>query len=102
MIEYQPLFSAVGAAGLYSLLWYGRQVVDPTKPSPDFDIIKLLSTVLVGGVIGAVSILSGIQLTQTSLENQLLSYGFLIAVVEQVGKSIYRALLVKFPSLQEQ
>ncbi len=101
MIEIQPIITATGAAFLYSLLWYSRQVIDPTKPTPDFDPFKLVSTIFVGICVGILTVLSGASLTQAGLEAQLLSYGFIIALVEQVGKALYRAILVKFPALQE-
>lgn len=91
MIEtIQPIILAVIGALIYSLLWYSRQVVDPTKETPEFKPWKLVSTLVVGACIGLVSVLSGIDITQAGIEAQLTSYGFLVAAVEQVGKALYR------------
>lgn len=91
MIEtIQPILIAVGGALIYSLLWYSRLVIDPTKETPEFEPWKLVSTLVVGACIGLVSVLSGIDITQAGIEAQLASYGFLVAAVEQVGKALYR------------
>ena len=93
MIEtIQPIILAVIGALIYSLLWYSRQVVDPTKETPEFEPWKLVSTLVVGACIGLVSVLSGVDITQAGIEAQLASYGFLVAVVEQVGKAVYRKI----------
>lgn len=89
-MDFQPFFISIGAAVLYSLLWYCRKVVDPTKPTPEYNLWELGSTILVGAVIGGLSVLSGLELTQVGLETQLAAYGFVIAAVEQVGKAIVR------------
>lgn len=77
---------------MYSLIWYCRQVIDPSVPTPTYDLWKLGATLVTGMVIGIVSIASGIEITQTAIEVQLLSYGFIIAAVEQVGKAFYRKI----------
>ena len=92
MIEFQSVIVAVAAALLYSLLWFSRQVVDPTKETPQFDPWKMGATLVIGACIGLVSVISGIEITQAGIEAQLTSYGFLVAVVEQVGRAIYRNL----------
>lgn len=92
MIEFQPVIVAVAAALLYSLLWFSRQVVDPTKETPKFDPWKMGATLVIGACIGLVSVITGIEITQAGIEAQLTSYGFLVAVVEQVGRAIYRNL----------
>ena len=92
MIEFQSVIVAVAAALLYSLLWFSRQVVDPTKETPKFDPWKMGETLVIGACIGLVSVISGIEITQAGIEAQLTSYGFLVAVVEQVGRAIYRNL----------
>jgi len=93
MIEtIQPIILAVIGALIYSLIWYSRQVVDPTKETPKFEPWKLVSTLVVGACIGLASAFSGIEVSQASVEVQLTSYGFLVAVVEQVGKAVYRKI----------
>ena len=92
MIEFQPVIVAVAAALLYSLLWFSRQVVDPTKETPQFDPWKMGATLVICACIGLVSVISGIEISQAGIEAQLTSYGFLVAVVEQVGRAIYRNL----------
>ena len=90
MIEFQSVIVAVAAASLYSLLWFSRQVVDPTKETPKFDPWKMGATLVIGACIGLVSVITGIEISQAGIEAQLTSYGFLVAVVEQVGKALYR------------
>ena len=93
MIEtIQPILIAVGGSLIYSLLWYSRQVIDPTKETPEFNPWKMGATLVVGAFIGLGSVMGGIEISQTSIETQLAAYGFVIAVVEQVGKAIYRNL----------
>jgi len=93
MIEtIQPIILAVIGALIYSLLWYSRQVVDPTKETPEFEPLKLISTLIVGACIGLVSVLSGTEISQAGIEAQLASYGFLVAIVEQIGKAVYRKI----------
>lgn len=95
-MEISPIFISLTAAIIYSLLWYGRQVIDPTKPTPEYDPFQLVATMIVGAGVGVASLVSGIEITQAGLDAQLLSYGFLIAVVEQVGKGFYRKFSVGF------
>lgn len=93
MIEtFLPIFVAVGGSLIYSLLWYSRQVIDPTKETPKFDPWKMGATLVIGACIGLVSVITGIEISQAGIEAQLTSYGFLVAVVEQVGRAIYRNL----------
>ena len=95
-MDISPIFISIAAAAVYSLLWYGRQVIDPTKPTPEYDPFQLVATLIVGAGVGVASLVSGVEITQAGLDAQLLSYGFLIAVVEQVGKALYRKFSAGF------
>lgn len=95
-MDISPIFISLTSAVIYSLLWYGRQVIDPTKPTPEYDPFQLVATLIVGAGVGVASLVSGTEITQAGLDAQLLSYGFLIAVVEQVGKGVYRKFSVGF------
>ncbi len=95
-MDISPIFISLTAATIYSLLWYGRQVIDPTKPTPEYDPFQLVATLIVGVGVGVASLVSGVEITQAGLDAQLLSYGFLIAVVEQVGKALYRKFSAGF------
>ncbi len=95
-MDISPIFISIAAAIIYSLLWYGRQVIDPTKPTPEYDPFQLVATLIVGAGVGVASLVSGVEITQAGLDAQLLSYGFLIAVVEQVGKGVYRKFSAGF------
>lgn len=96
-MDFSPILISIAAAIIYSLLWYGRQVIDPTKPTPDrYDPFQLVATMIVGAGVGVASLVSGVEITQAGLDAQLLSYGFLIAVVEQVGKALYRKFSAGF------
>ncbi len=96
MIEtLQPLISAIAASVVYSLIWYSAKVVDPNKTTPAYDPKQLLATVIVGAVIGAISIASGLTLDQQSFEVQIGTYGFLIAVVENAGSALWAQFVTK-------
>lgn len=89
-MDFQPIFISIASAVIYSLIWYCRTVIDPTKPTPEYDFWQLGATILVGAFVGALSVFSGVEITQGGLETQLAAYGFIIAAVEQVGKALVR------------
>ncbi len=101
-MEYSIIFVSVGSALIYSLIWFFRSAIDPSKPTQfiDFDIWKLAATLLVGVGVGLVSIVSGFDLTQTTLEAQLLAYGFVIAGVEQFGRALFRKIESGFAGVE--
>jgi len=91
-MDFSIIFVSVGSSLIYSLIWFFRSVIDPSKPTQfiDFDPWQLAATLLVGAGVGIVSVVSGFELTQVSLEGQLLAYGFVIAAVQQFGSAAYR------------
>ena len=87
-----PVFQAGLGAAAYSLVWYSREVMDPSKETPEFEPFKLLATVIIGAIIGALAVLSGVEMTQELVLEQIAVYGFLVYVVEQLGKSLWRQI----------
>ena len=97
MIELEPIFTAIIAGMLYSVLWWGAKNVDPTKPSPSFDWFSLASTALIGAGVGIAAVLSNSPVTQMSIETQLATLGAVTAIIEKVLKTLYRYLSDRYP-----
>lgn len=97
MIELEPLLTAIFAGILYSLIWWAAKNVDPTKPSPSFDWVSLLSTAVIGVCVGMFMTLSGNPVTQMSIEAQLAANGAIIAVVREILLTGFRWFASKFP-----
>lgn len=90
MIEIQPIIVAILSAGVYSILWYSRQVIDPTQETPQFQPRKFISTLIVGTGIGIFSVIAGLPVDQMGIESQLAAYSLVIVAVEQLGKPVWR------------
>jgi hypothetical protein len=85
MIEnLQPILIAAIAGIVYSVIWWSTKNIDPTKPSPAFDVKKMAATAILGALIGAASVILGFPLTEMSLGEQLATMGAVTAVVEQI------------------
>ncbi len=96
LIEFQPLITAIFAAVLYSVIWWGAKNIDPTKPSPDFDFLSLGATVLIGAFVGEYATLTGSPLTQMSIETQLAANGAAIAVIQKILTTLYHWLEARY------
>lgn len=82
---------AIVSALIYSIVFFAKKRLrkeDPTK----FDPIKLVSTLIVGAVIGAGFYLGNFAITALAIETQLLAYGMVIALVESIVKILWRGL----------
>lgn len=82
-----PILYSVGIAVVYSLLVYAKNISsEPEK----FDWTKFLVTVILGAFVGATLSLSGNPITKESVETQVVAYGFLTVLIENVLKTILR------------
>ncbi len=65
------------------------------KSNEKFDVIKFVSTTAVGVCIGAVMIMTGSQITEASMIEQLGVYSMLIFLLENAFKTISSKLYNK-------
>ena len=92
MIEFEPILVACFTGALYSIVWWSTKRIDPTKPDLQFEIIPLLSTVIIGAGVGVIATFTGSPVTQMGIETQLVEYGSVIAVVERILSTLYNYL----------
>jgi di/tricarboxylate transporter len=92
MIEIEPIIVACFTGALYSIIWWSTKRIDPTKPDVSFDPIPLVATVIIGAFVGVMAAYSGSEITQMSVETQLVAYGSVIAVLERILKTLYNYL----------
>lgn len=89
MIEIEPIIVACFTGALYSVIWWSTKRIDPTKPDFSFEIMPLIATVIIGAFVGVMAAYSGSEITQMSIETQLVAYGSVIAVLERILKTVY-------------
>ena len=82
MIE--PILFAVVSAALYALIGYAKSVGE------EVDLAKAGATMILGGVIGALMVASGIDVTQIGVMEQMTIYIGLVAIIENVLKALVR------------
>ena len=92
MIEIEPIIVACFTGALYSVIWWSTKRIDPTKPDFSFEIMPLIATVIIGAFVGVMAAYSGSEITQMSIETQLVAYGSVIAVLERILKTLYNYL----------
>lgn len=92
MIDFEPILIACLTGALYSVIWWSTKRIDPTKPDFSFDPIQLVATVIIGAFVGVMAAYSGSEITQMSIETQLVAYGSVIAVLERILKTLYNYL----------
>ena len=92
MIEIEPLIVACFTGALYSVIWWSTKRIDPTKPDFTFDPISFAATAIIGACVGFAATGTGSPITQLNIENQLVSYGSVIAVLERILKTLYNYL----------
>ena len=92
MIDFEPILIACITGALYSVIWWSTKRIDPTKPDFSFDPIQLVATVIIGAFVGVMAAYSGSEITQMSIETQLVAYGSVIAVLERILKTVYNYL----------
>jgi len=82
------LYAAMlGAA--YALFFWATKNIDPTKPSPAIDWVKLIATTAVGAVIALFDLYTGVEITQGGIVLQLTAYTVQIVVVENVFSTLW-------------
>lgn len=89
MIDYNLIFIPVITAIVYSVLIFAKKNIDVQNPQA-FDVVKFAATVLIGLVLGLVSVWFNLPVTQAGMEAAFLTYGGAIVLVETVLKSVYR------------
>ena len=83
-------------AVIYSLSVYLKKALNTENPQ-ELDMFKVLSTAIIGGVVGLVISTTGTLPTEVGVETQLAVMGGLVVLSENVLRIIYRAL-VKYTS----
>lgn len=80
---------SAAAAAMYAGSQFAKKNLNPANPQ-EFDLVKFISTIAVGAVIGGISGYYGVVPTDTTIELQLVTYAGAIAIVENVSKAIIR------------
>jgi len=72
----------------YALIFYAKAVQSGAEP---FDLKKFTRALLIGLIVGGISAASGIPLTEATYQTQVLAYGFVTVLVDQIIKLLWRA-----------
>ena len=92
-IELATVAQTVGAAVVYSLLFYLKKKAGDTNGDVSFDYYKIGATIVVGAFVGVSYALAGSPLDSEALTTQLVAMGGTVALVEGVLKTVYRAVV---------
>jgi len=84
------LLIAIVSAMVYSLSMYVKKHLNSENPQ-SFDVAKFVTTVIWGAIVGTALQLSGVPITEQSVEQQFVAYAGLVAITENVVKAIIRA-----------
>lgn len=88
MTGIESVVIAVISAIIYSLAIYVKKT---QKDYPEsFEVVKVISTAVTGGIVGIFIVLSGSSVTEATIEVQLGLYGGLAVAVESIVRAIYR------------
>jgi hypothetical protein len=90
-MDWSSLGIAVLSAVIYSLSMYVKKHLNPDNPQA-FDKAKFLTTLIWGIIIGVVLQLSGVPITEQTVEEQFVAYAGLIAITENIIKAVIRAV----------
>jgi len=89
-IEVMTIVLYIVAAAIFAGAQYMRKHLASGEP---FDVTKFVTTLVVGFFIGAISAFTGIVPSPETIESQLLLYGGLTVIVENVVKIIINAIV---------
>ena len=89
-VEFGSVLVAVFSAIVYSLTMFVKKNLNKDNPE-EFDVAKFITTVIWGAIVGTALQLSGVPITEQSVEQQFVAYAGLIAITENVVKAIIRA-----------
>lgn len=84
------LILCLAGGALYSVFFWLKKYVDPTKETEKFDITKLLATMCFGAFVGLVVIYGNFPVSQLNDWLQLFIYAALSGVSREVGVTAYR------------
>lgn len=79
-------------AALAGLAYGLTHAAKKVQAGQEFDIWKLLATEIVAVVVAVSLVLSGAKVDEMTFEQQFVLYGFLIPIVENTLKAIYRLI----------
>jgi len=83
MIE---ILTALLMSVIYTIIGYAKSVDEEFNPT------KAVSTIILGLIIGTILTITGSPVTQASVAAQLVTYGGLLYVIENILKAIWRRL----------
>ena len=89
-LDVGSLLIAIFSAVVYSLSMFVKKHLNSENPQ-SFDTAKLLATVIWGAIVGAVLQMSGVPISEQSVEQQFVAYAGLIAITENAVKAAIRA-----------
>lgn len=91
MIEHLPILLLCLAGGAsYSIFFWLKKYVDPTKTTEKFEVTKLLATMCFGAFIGLVIIYGKFPVSQLNDWLQLFLYAALSGASREIGVTAYR------------
>ena len=76
------------AGGSYGLIFYAKKARRDSSTS--FDIKKFAKALIIGGIVGGASAVTGTSLTEQSYQSQVLSYGFATVLADQLTKIVWK------------
>ena len=89
-MDWGSLAVAIFSAIVYSLTMYVKKHLNSENPQ-SFDAAKFIATIVWGAIVGTVLQMSGVPITEQSVEEQFAAYTGLIALTENIVKAVIRA-----------
>jgi len=83
MIVHALIAAAFYGGSVYLYNWRKAETPEP------FSYTKFGSTMILGLIVGLFSMYFNLPLDQTSITNQVVEYGLLVAVIENTGKAVW-------------
>jgi len=90
-MELGSLGIAVLSAVVYSLSMYVKKHLNTDNPQ-SFDVAKFITTLIWGVIIGILLQAFGAPVTEQAVEEQFVAYAGIIAITENIAKTIIRAI----------